>query len=154
MDEYNYVTNNGLFYFAEFQNAAEDSSLYTRGLAFSDENSLDGFYAAAGNGTLPEVSWIFPPGAINEHPPHTPSDGAWFMKTIVDAVTHGPNWNATILLICYDEGGGYGDPVYPYHSPEGTAGEWFDDPYGDFGYTFSGPGTIARTLSCGSGSFG
>lgn len=24
------------------------------------------------------------------------------MKTIVDAVTHGPNWNSTILLICYD----------------------------------------------------
>lgn len=65
MNEYNYVTNNGLFYFSEFQNAPVNSSLYQRGLAFSDENSLDGFYAAAANGTLPEVSWIFPPGAVN-----------------------------------------------------------------------------------------
>lgn len=89
-------------YFAAFQNAPNDSSLYQRGIAFSDENSLDGFYADAANGTLPEVSWIFPPGALCEHPPNTPSDGAWFMKTIVDAVTHGPNWNSTILLICYD----------------------------------------------------
>lgn len=140
MDEYDYVTNNGLFYFAAFQDAANDSSLYQRGLAFSDENSLDGFYSAAANGTLPEVSWIFPPGAVNEHPPHTPSDGAWFMKKIVDAVTKGPNWRSTVLIICYDEGGGYGDQVYPYHSAKGTEGEWFDDPYGKLGYTFSGPG--------------
>ncbi|KAJ4418534.1 hypothetical protein N0V82_005514 [Gnomoniopsis sp. IMI 355080] len=140
MNEYDYVTNNGLNYFATFQDASENSSLYQRGIAFSDENSLNGFYADAANGTLPEVSWIFPPGALNEHPPHTPSDGAWFMKNIVDAVTHGPDWNTTILLICYDEGGGWGDPVYPYHAPEGTAGEWFEDPYGEFGETFSGPG--------------
>lgn len=140
MNEYNYVTNNGLFYFAAFQNAAENSSMYQRGLAFSDQNSLDGFYSAAADGKLPEVSWIFPPGAVNEHPPHTPSDGAWFMKKVVDAVTQGPNYNATILIICYDEGGGFGDQVYPYHSPEGTAGEWFEDPYGKLGYTFSGPG--------------
>lgn len=89
-------------YFASFQNAAENSSLYQRGIAFSNENSLNGFYSDAANGTLPEVSWVFPPGALTEHPPHTPSDGAWFMKNIVDAVTHGPNWNSTILLICYD----------------------------------------------------
>lgn len=87
------------------------------------------------------------------------------MKNIVDAVTHGPDWNTTILLICYDgivdpawvhvirttsqvlgltlfasEAGGFGDPVYPYHSPQGTPGEWFEDPYGELGYTFSGPG--------------
>ncbi|KAF3759903.1 putative hemolytic phospholipase C precursor [Cryphonectria parasitica EP155] len=131
MNEYDYVTNNGLFYFDTFQNAPENSSLYQRGLAFSDQNSLDGFYSAAANGTLPEISWIFPPGAVN--------DGAWFMKNIVDAVTQGPNWDSTVLLICYDEGGGFGDTVW-YHSPEGTAGEWFEDPYGELGYQFSGPG--------------
>ncbi|OJJ51727.1 hypothetical protein ASPZODRAFT_108681 [Penicilliopsis zonata CBS 506.65] len=140
MNEYDYVTNNGLFYFKSMQEAATNSSLYERGLAFSDRNSLEGFYADAANGTLPEVSWIFPPGAVNEHPPHTPGDGAWFMKKIVDAVTHGPNWDSTVLIICYDEGGGFGDPIWPYHSPRGTAGEWLEDPYGELGYTFAGPG--------------
>lgn len=38
------------------------------------------------------------------------------------------------------EGGGWGDAVRPLVSPEGTAGEWFEDPYGEVGYTFSGPG--------------
>lgn len=30
----------------------------------------------------------------------------------------------------------------PLISPNGTAGEWFEDPYGTLGYTFSGPGEI------------
>jgi hypothetical protein len=28
----------------------------------------------------------------------------------------------------------------PYHPPNGTAGEWMEDPYGEVGYTYSGPG--------------
>jgi len=41
------------------------------------------------------------------------------------------------------EGGGWGDAVLPLISPEGTAGEWFDDPDGELGYTFSGPGKLS-----------
>lgn len=40
------------------------------------------------------------------------------------------------------EGGGWGDAVMPLISPNGTAGEWFEDPYGTLGYTFSGPGKL------------
>jgi hypothetical protein len=43
-------------------------------------------------------------------------------------------------LIISIEAGGWGDAVMPVVSPEGTAGEWFEDPYGEVGYTFSGPG--------------
>jgi len=35
------------------------------------------------------------------------------------------------------EAGGWGDAVYPLVSPHGTPGEWFEDPYGEVGYTFS-----------------
>jgi phospholipase C len=38
------------------------------------------------------------------------------------------------------EAGGWGDPHLPLISPNGTAGEWFQDPYDEVGYTFSGPG--------------
>ena len=38
------------------------------------------------------------------------------------------------------EAGGWGDAVKPLLPPEGTAGEWFEDPYGELGYTYSGPG--------------
>lgn len=43
------------------------------------------------------------------------------------------------LTMCI-EAGGWGDPQLPLISPNGTAGEWFQDPYDKVGYTFSGPG--------------
>jgi phospholipase C len=43
-------------------------------------------------------------------------------------------------MISYDETGGFGDHVTPYHSPPGTPGEWLQDPYHKLGHTYSGPG--------------
>ncbi|KKK15636.1 putative hemolytic phospholipase C precursor [Aspergillus ochraceoroseus] len=139
-NSYNWATNNGLFYFQAFQEAATNSSLYQRGLAFDGDNGLDAFKAAAANGTLPEVSWVFPPGALQEHSPNTPIDGAYFINQVVDSIIHGKNYKETVLLLNYDEAGGWGDAVLPLVSPNGTKGEWFEDPYGELGYTFSGPG--------------
>lgn len=101
-NSWDWATNNGLFYFQAFQEAANDSSLYQRGLAFDGDNSLDSFKASAANGTLPEVSWVFPPGALQEHSPNTPNDGAWFINQVVDAAIHGKNYKETIVMINYD----------------------------------------------------
>jgi phospholipase C len=97
-ESYNWATNSGLFYFEAFQEAAVNSSLYQRGLAFDGDNSLASFKAAAANGTLPEVSWVFPPGALQEHPPNTPKDASWFMNQVVSAAINGPNYNETVIL--------------------------------------------------------
>jgi phospholipase C len=102
MNEYDYATNNGFNYFASFMNAPTNSTLRARGTDFSTENSLDAFYQDAANGTLPEVSWVFPPGSLQEHPPRTPMDGAWLMKSLVDAVINGPDYNSTVFIIMYD----------------------------------------------------
>ncbi|KAF3403372.1 Non-hemolytic phospholipase C [Talaromyces pinophilus] len=139
-NSYNWATNNGLFYFEAFQNASTNSSLYERGLAFDGDNGLDAFKAAAAAGTLPEVSWVFPPGALQEHSPNTPIDGSWFINQVVESAINGKDREETVILLNYDEGGGWGDAVMPLISPNGTAGEWFEDPYGTLGYTFSGPG--------------
>jgi phospholipase C len=108
-NSYDWATNSGLFYFQAFQEAATNSSLYQRGLTFDGDNGLDAFKAAAANGTLPEVSWVFPPGSLQEHSPNTPKDGAWFINQIVDAAIHGPNYNETIVMINYD---GKQDPLF------------------------------------------
>ncbi|RFU30264.1 hypothetical protein B7463_g6077, partial [Scytalidium lignicola] len=139
-NSYNWATNSGLFYFAAFQDAPVNSSLYQRGLNFDGPNGLDAYIARAANGTLPEVSYMFPPGALQEHPPYTPVDASWYLNQVVSAAVNGPNYNETIILVNYDEAGGWGDPHLPIISPNGTAGEWFEDPYGEVGYTFSGPG--------------
>jgi phospholipase C len=101
---------------------------------------LDAFYQAAANGTLPEVSFIVGPAELSEHPPYMPKDGAWLQKKVVDAVTNSPKYNSTLLMISYDETGGFGDHVTPFHSPRDTPGEWMEDPLGLFSDIFVGPG--------------
>ncbi|KAL2803429.1 phosphoesterase family-domain-containing protein [Aspergillus granulosus] len=129
--------DNPLAWFEQFQNASSDSPLAKRGLAYL---GLDAFYQAAANGTLPEISFIVGPAELSEHPPYMPKDGAWLQKKVVDAVTSSPKYSSTLLMISYDETGGWGDHVTPFHSPEDTPGEWMEDPYGYFGNIFTGPG--------------
>lgn len=129
--------DNPLAWFGQFQDAPKGSNLFGKGMA---GQSLDDFYARAKNGTLPAVSYIIGPAELSEHPPYSPRDGAWLQKQVVDAVTQGAAYAKTALIISYDETGGWGDHVTPYHSPSRTPGEWLNDPYGKVGYTYSGPG--------------
>lgn len=129
--------DNPLAWFKQFQVAKNGTALYKRGMSYI---GLDAFYEQAANGTLPMISYIIGPTELSEHPPYSPHDGAWLQQQVVNAVTKGKNWNSTALIISYDETGGWGDHVSPYHSLPETAGEWLEDPYGMFGYTFSGPG--------------
>lgn len=38
------------------------------------------------------------------------------------------------------------DHVVPFHSPEGTAAEWIEDPFGNSGYVYTGPGNNPLVL--------
>jgi phospholipase C len=66
-------------------------------------------------GTLPSVSFVKSIGYRSEHPGSgdTLSDGVAFVKGIVAAVMGSPLASSTLLLITYDEGGGYFDHVSP-----------------------------------------
>ncbi|PLB33161.1 nonhemolytic phospholipases C family protein [Aspergillus candidus] len=129
--------DNPLAWFKQYQDASDDSPLTKKGMSTV---TFDEFYAAAGNGTLPEISFLIGPAPLSEHPPYQPKDGAWLQKQVVDAVTKSPKYNSTLLMISYDESGGFGDHVSPFHSPEDTPGEWMEDPYGKYGKVFVGPG--------------
>jgi len=133
----NNFDDNPLAWFEQYQKAANGSDLQKKGLAYL---GLSQFYKDAAAGTLPAVSYIIGPAELSEHTPYQPRDGAWLQQRIVDAVTKSPAYKSTALLISYDETGGWGDHVTPYHSPSGTAGEWIEDPYGKAGYTYTGPG--------------
>lgn len=129
--------DNPLAWFKQYQQAANGSQLAERGMAYQ---GLEQFYQDAAAGKLPQISYIVGPAELSEHPPYMPQDGAWLQQKVVDAVTSSPLYNSTALIISYDETGGWGDHVTPYHSPSGTAGEWIEDPYGEFGYVYTGPG--------------
>jgi phospholipase C len=75
--------------------------------------SVDSFYRAAGNGTLPAVSWIAPSGAVSEHPPARVSVGQSYVTSLVNAVMHSPNWDSTAIFLAWDDWGGFYDHVVP-----------------------------------------
>ncbi|KAF1983373.1 non-hemolytic phospholipase C precursor [Aulographum hederae CBS 113979] len=133
----NNFDDNPLAWFENFQKASSTSDLGKRGMSFV---GLDKFYADAAAGTLPQVSYIVGPAELSEHPPYQPKDGAWLQRKVAEAVINGKAYNKTALIISYDETGGFGDHVTPYHSPKDTPGEWMQDPYGKSGDVYSGPG--------------
>jgi phospholipase C len=77
--------------------------------------SVDNFYAAAKDGTLPAVSWIAPSGAVSEHPPATVSAGQSFVTSLVNAVMRSPDWSSTAIFLSWDDWGGFYDHVAPPH---------------------------------------
>lgn len=129
--------DNPYAWFKQFQDAKKDSPLYNKGIKGSP---LKSFYEQAASGTLPEVSYIVGPMQLSEHQPYSPHDGAWLQNKIAQAVINSPKYNKTALIVSYDETGGWFDHVDPYRSPDGTPAEWIDDPFGQVGHTFIGPG--------------
>jgi phospholipase C len=78
------------------------------------------FVAQASNGTLPAVSFVDPAytllddGTGNDDHPHADiREGDRFLYDIFEAVATGPAWSSTVLVINFDEWGGFFDHVAP-----------------------------------------
>ena len=81
---------------------------------------VDDFFAACASGTLPDVSFVDPrfldegSGSSGDDHPHADIRvGQRFLASVYDAVTTGPEWSRTMLVITYDEWGGFFDHVPP-----------------------------------------
>jgi phospholipase C len=72
------------------------------------------FLTAASAGTLPAVSFVKPLGDANEHPGYTDLlSGEQHALALINAVRSGPNWNDAVIIVTYDENGGFWDHVAP-----------------------------------------
>lgn len=75
---------------------------------------LKQFFKDAAAGNLPDLSIIDPDFNLSDdHPPHDVRLGQSFVGTIVQAVADSPNWARTLMVITYDEHGGFYDHVPP-----------------------------------------
>ncbi len=103
------------------------------------ERSIDveapSFIEDAARGTLPSVAWIDPnfsnfnPIGFQPNDDHAPADikdGQELVLAVYHALATGPQWEKTLLIIFYDEHGGFFDHVPPPDSP--------DDDTGTFGH--------------------
>ena len=71
------------------------------------------FYQDAKRGTLPQVSWVIPSGAVSEHPPAGVRAGMAYVTGLVNAVMQSPEWDSTAIFISWDDWGGFYDHVSP-----------------------------------------
>ena len=72
------------------------------------------FYNDAALGQLQPVTYIDPGfGSNDDHPPHHPLLGQQFLASIYTALATSPQWKNTLLVVTYDEHGGFFDHVSP-----------------------------------------
>jgi phospholipase C len=83
-------------------------------------HTVDAFFADAAAGTLPNLSFIDPSfagegsGTSNDdHPLADIRAGEHFLWKIYTAVTNSPQWERTVLVVNFDEWGGFFDHVPP-----------------------------------------
>jgi phospholipase C len=80
---------------------------------------IERFFRDARQGTLPNFSIIDPDFQINDlHPPRRLVFGEAFLASVVRALEESPQWRRSLLVILYDEHGGFFDHVPPPRAPE------------------------------------
>jgi phospholipase C len=92
---------------------------------YFDKKSIfehENFLTHAAEGKLGAVSWIDPnfvdfrdpmTASNDDHPPSDVKNGQELVLKLYNAVVNGPKWNKTLLIITYDEHGGFFDHVTP-----------------------------------------
>src|SRR6201993_4709466 len=118
------LSDNVLSYFKNFQ----DPSSVLHQNAFGPQFPTD-FLADIASGNLPQVSWLIGSVLTSEHPPAPSLFGENVLSLIVTALMANPLlWAKTVLLVNYDENGGFFDHVPPTTAPPGTPGEYVTAP--------------------------
>jgi phospholipase C len=92
--------------------------------SYKIDPEFKGLYAKMKNGTLPAFTYVVPaaiPNPINLNPPnsqHPPEDYRWgeqLIKNMYENLRNSPSWDDTLLIITYDEHGGFYDSVPSTH---------------------------------------
>jgi phospholipase C len=107
----------------------------------SISRTFDHFLEDCAAGTLPQVSYVDPlfideeTGTSNDDHPHSDiRNGEVFMNTVYSAVTSSPNWKQTVLVITFDEWGGFFEHVPPPAAPIPAASAAAGDADGLLGF--------------------
>jgi phospholipase C len=137
--------DNGMEYFAAFAvfdpdqggTPAPGNPLYDHGVAnvATDQRqqmtNADDLAAAIRadvlGGTLPQVSWVVNNQFFSEHPVTAPSNGAYFVNALLNALNADAEvFDSTLVIINYDENDGQFDHVPPPMPPQGEVDEFYN----------------------------
>jgi phospholipase C len=75
----------------------------------------ENFVTDVRNGEMPQVSWIVPSESYNEHPGGGKSVCAGENWTVhqINTIMKSPYWRSTLIVVVWDDFGGFYDPVAP-----------------------------------------
>lgn len=105
-------TDNSLMFFKKFQvQEGASGPLVDKG---ASNHTLAELKADVQANQLPQVSWIVAPYKYSEHPSASPTDGAFYINMVLEALTSNPDvWAKTVFILNYDENDGLFDHVVP-----------------------------------------
>ncbi len=85
----------------------------------SHEKDPEAIFNDIKQGNLPSVVYYETPEAYNEHPTSSSQQGMKYVKKVVDSIMASKFWSSTVIIITYDEFGGFYDHVAPPNSTYG-----------------------------------
>jgi acid phosphatase len=84
----------------------------------------DDLMKAIASGTLPQVAFYKPVGRLNQHPSYTNlADGDAHIDDVLKRLRASPQWSKMLVIVTYDENGGFWDHVPPPAGP-GSGDRW------------------------------
>ncbi len=103
-----------LNYFKRFAPGTQDREQHLRDAGFDETPRTNRFLADVAAGKLPTVSYYKPQGNLNMHAGYSDVDsGDRHIATVIDALKSGPQWQNMIVIVTFDENGGWWDHVAP-----------------------------------------
>jgi phospholipase C len=75
--------------------------------------SPDQFIPDVRAGRLAAITWLTPPLKYSEHPPESECLGQNWTVEQINAIMNSPDWNSTVIVVLWDDFGGFYDHVAP-----------------------------------------
>ncbi|MBW8880491.1 MAG: acid phosphatase [Asticcacaulis sp.] len=101
-------------YFARFAPGTADRDKHLRDGGVEDSPRTNRFLADIAQGRLPAVTYYKPQGNLNMHAGYSDVDnGDRHIATVINALQSGPQWKNMVVIVTFDENGGWWDHVAP-----------------------------------------
>ena len=103
-----------LNYFKSFAPGTQARAAHLRDAGTDETARTNRFMADIEAGKLPPVAFYKPQGNLNMHAGYSDVDsGDRHIATIIDALQNGPQWANMLIVVTFDENGGWWDHVAP-----------------------------------------
>jgi acid phosphatase len=142
-------------YYAQFGPGTAERSKHLRDGGIGEAPRTNRFLADVEAGELPAVSFYKPQGNLNMHAGYSDVDsGDRHIARIVDALRKSPRWERMLVVVTFDENGGWWDHVAPPKGDRWGPGTRIPaiviSPYsrhGEVDHTIYDTGSIARFIT-------